>query len=127
MEKKSLSKEELIEQLNAVNPEDVEEYTEPSAMCYCPAPQPIEEKCDKCGYSKKIERWEALSDRENIKILKNVGDKVVVEHVCAKCAKQLGVTEPLEEGKFYYVYKANDQLFCFDADRYYYLGDDHWD
>ena len=118
MEKKPLSKEELIKQLKAISETEVPDSIHMGAMCYCPAPAPhCVVKCESC--CKQIELFEFETESARItKIvneIKELGYDVKIKCVCSECAAKLGITQedgkPLDDDSIYHVFyfKANGQ------------------
>ena len=119
MEKKSLSKEELIEQLKALANQEVDQPMHMGAMCYSPAmPERHTVKCESCG--KEIEEfgWRQANVnliKKKINEIKRLGYDAKVENICSECAVKLGVTdedgEPLSEYSLHFIFyfKTKDQ------------------
>lgn len=96
MSKKSLSKEELVEQLKVLAQADVEESLHMGAMCYSPAPPEIRKvKCESCG--KEIEEWGWDGKFEYLKSkvakIADMGYDAKVKRVCSDCANKLGLRD----------------------------------
>ena len=110
MEKKPLSKEGLKNQLKAISETEVPDSIHMGAMCYCPAPL-NKVKCERCGRIVEEYGWHPDPSDAKMKIKKenNLGDDIIVEHVCAECAAKLGISKPLYVGYLYYVYKNPEQ------------------
>ena len=103
MEKKPLSKEELIAQLKELSereiPQDFESRV-PAAMCYYPGPlkspalERLRGKCDSCG-RRIVESGYFLMDPEEIKDaveqIKAIGYDAKVEFLCPDCAAKVGI------------------------------------
>lgn len=118
MEKKSLSKEELIEQLKTLANQEVDQPIHMGAMCYSPArSESYTVKCESCG--KEIEElgWRRRANFiiRKINIIKCLGYDAKVERICSECATKLGVTyangEQLSEYDLHYVFyfRTNEQ------------------
>ena len=119
MPKKSLSKEELIEQLKALTGmETPKDSIHLGAMCYSPAlPRLFLVKCESCG--KAVEEYDYVRKlvdiNSQVKEIRALGYDVKVEHVCADCANSIGLTdkdgEQFMEGQLYYLFhfKTRDQ------------------
>lgn len=96
MEKKSLSREELIEQLKALANQKVDRPIRMGAMCYSPARhESYTVKCESCG--KEIEEFAWRRAYFNlirkINKIKCLGYDAKVERICSECATKLGVTD----------------------------------
>ena len=112
MEKKSLSKEELIEQLKALARQEIDMPMHMGAMCYSPAmPTPKTVKCESCG--KEIEEfgWRQTNGdliKKKVNEIKRLGYDAKVEALCSECAAKLGLTdedgEPLREYCLHHVF-----------------------
>ena len=119
MEKKPLSKEELIKQLKAISETEVPVIFHEGAMCYSIVFPPRRVmKCESCG--KQIELFGY--DTENSRITKIVneiselGYDVKTNRVCSECAEKIGITKedrrPLNDRAyhvFYFKAKGQDQ------------------
>lgn len=120
MEKKPLSKEELIKQLKAISETEVPESLHEGAMCYRIAFPPRRVmKCESCG--KHVELF--TDDTKNSRITKIVneirelGYDVKTNSICSECAAKLGITQedgkPLDDDRIYHVFffkaKGQDQ------------------
>ena len=112
MEKKSLSKTELIEQLKAIANDETEVTMSMGAMCYSPAcPEPKKVKCESCN--KEISEMSWMSPDENtirykVQVINELGYDAKVERLCSDCATKLGLKEedgdPLGDDCLYYVF-----------------------
>lgn len=112
MAKKTLTKEELIEQLKALASQEIDQPMHMGAMCYSPAmPMPKEVECESCG--KKLEEfgWRQTSGdkiKKKVNAIKRLGYDAKVEGLCAECAMKLGLTdedgEPLSDYSLHYVF-----------------------
>ena len=96
MSKKSLSKEDLVEQLKALAQADVGESLHMGAMCYSPAPPEIHKvKCESCG--KEIEEWGWDGKFEYLKRkvakIAEMGYDAKIIRVCADCANKMGLRD----------------------------------
>lgn len=111
MAKESLSKEELIIQLEALSQSETSESIHMGAMCYSPSlPHAQKVKCESCG--KIVEEYDWMRSRTGIKNIveeiKKLGYDAKVENVCAACAAELGIKDEdgdaLFEGRLYSVF-----------------------
>lgn len=132
MAKKSLSKEELIEQLKALSEAETPESIHMGAMCYSPAPPPLRKvKCESCGQIIDVYDWmRSLNGiKKSVESIKALGYDAKLDHICANCINKLGLKDedgdPFMEGSLYYVFyfKTKDQAEyhitkCSDEDAY---------
>lgn len=118
MDKKSLSKEELIAQLKALSESETHESIHMGAMCYSPAPPQAQKvKCESCGKIFVEHDWmrSRTGIKKKVEEIKKLGYDVKVENVCAACASKLGIKdedgEALFEGRLYNVFyfKTKDE------------------
>lgn len=95
MEKKPLSKEELIAQLKELSEREIPQDQGLSivAMCYSTVPMRLKIKCDSCG--REIMEMVFLMDPEKIKDvveqIKDLGYDAKVEFLCPDCAAKAGI------------------------------------
>lgn len=117
--KKSLSKEELIEQLKRIAQTEVDIPIHLGAMCYEPAVSEAKiVKCEKCG--KDIILFDC--EGKDVSYLKTIVEKIKklgydskIERLCSECVSKQGLGSLVEEELYekypYYVFyfKSNNQ------------------
>lgn len=89
--KKPLSKEELIARLKAIASDETPRVYDRGAMCYCPAPPPLKLFiCDACGHIALLREWNYTKEiKKVIKEMTELGYDAKVEAVCKSCAERI--------------------------------------
>lgn len=95
MAKKSLSKEELTEQLKALATAEIPKTSlHRGAMCYSPAPPDvIRVKCESCGSITEKIGWDSTFRHLKRKVAKiaDMGYDAKLEILCSNCINKLGL------------------------------------
>ena len=91
MEKKPLTKEELIERLKAIAADDTPKQRHLGAMCYSMVEPPEKHhKCEMCGKDITYHDWDRLESIVGlVQEMAKLGYDVKVKTVCESCAEEL--------------------------------------
>ena len=123
MEKKPLSKEELVQRLKVMAADETPKVRHMGAMCYSIMEPPEKHfKCEMCGKEYSYHSWNHDSIIEIVDEMKKLGYDVKVETVCKTCAEKLknelypDMKKPGDEG-----YDEFKDLWIFDINHIFYF------